>query len=315
MVADILLSAITPIGSGKPSQNGRADVLRLLPQLQPGDLLSAQVEAKLPDGTFKVVVAGQTLRMELPDTISPGETLELEFVAREPRLAFVLKGVLEAASAPLLSETGRLVAALMPQTGEATLPLPASSAAPVLAAPPEDGAELSRALQQTLAESGLFYEAHQAEWLAGKRERAQLLAEPQARLAPEASAPGKPIPEQALPIVQHQLTALDTAGIALRLEIWPGQWMRWEIDEDSEYGAHEPNAATSWNTLLRLELPQLGQLNAALTLGARGLDIRIDADEPASAALLQEHRASLHQALAAAGVPPLALEIRRHGPD
>ena len=40
----------------------------------------------------------------------------------------------------------------------------------------------SGTLAQTLAGSGLFYESHQAEWVAGRRELAQIRQEPQARL-------------------------------------------------------------------------------------------------------------------------------------
>ncbi|PCE26348.1 hypothetical protein BWP39_17665 [Paraburkholderia acidicola] len=44
-------------------------------------------------------------------------------------------------------------------------------------------AALAAALQQTVAQSGLFYEAHLAQWLAGQRTPASLAGEPQNRLA------------------------------------------------------------------------------------------------------------------------------------
>jgi hypothetical protein len=114
--------------------------------------------------------------------------------------------------------------------------------------------------------------------------------------------------------VQQQLAALDTARVALQLEIWPGQWMQWEVEERQPGEGREPDALPGWNTQLRLELPQLGELRAALTLGADGLRIRLEAAGAASAALLQAHGADLRAALAAAGVPSAAIAIARHEP-
>ncbi|MEQ5840230.1 flagellar hook-length control protein FliK [Paraburkholderia acidicola] len=52
-----------------------------------------------------------------------------------------------------------------------------------VAASPLPVAALAAALQQTVAQSGLFYEAHLAQWLAGQRTPASLAGEPQNRLA------------------------------------------------------------------------------------------------------------------------------------
>lgn len=336
MIPVILLKGVEPAAAGKPVGSGRDDALRLLPQLDPGDILSARVEAKLPDGSYKVMVASQPMSMVLPSYLAPGDTLELAFVTREPRLTFALKDMPQAVSAPvpLLSAAGRLVAATMLQPGELALPVAASAAAPLLATPPADGASLSGALAHTVASSGLFYESHQAEWVAGRRDLAQIRQEPQARLTRSAPGPdadtasaaaaielisATPAPRQeqtihprTVPLVQQQLVALDSAKVVLQLEIWPKQWMQWEIDEHHPGAGREPEAAQNWNTQLRLELPLLGALKAALTLGNGGVRIKLEAASAASAALLRDHRASLQAALAAAGVPPASIAIARH---
>ena len=423
------LKGVEAITAAKPLGSGRADALRLLPQLDPGAILSARVEAKLPDGSYKVLVAGQPLRMTLPSYVAPGDTLELAFVAREPRLTFVLKNVQQAASAPalvlsaagrlvaatlphagapalppgaprpelvwaapgrrlgatlpqagapalpsntapadtlelalvvreprltiaprdmplaaqaqpppapapVLSAAGRLVAATMLQAGELALPVAASATAPLLGTPPADGARLALALAQTLAASGLFYESHQAEWVAGKRDLAQIRQEPQARLTliaprPEARAAAaeaavelpaaagaareqQTIHPRTVPLVQQQLAALDSARVLLQLEVWPKQWMQWEVEEHHSGAGREADAPQSWNTQLRLQLPQLGELKAALSLGSDGVRIRLEAASAASAALLRDHSSSLQAALAAAGVPPAGIAIARH---
>ncbi|KGC09070.1 MULTISPECIES: flagellar hook-length control protein FliK [Burkholderia] len=87
-----------------------------------------------------------------------------------------------AASSPAASST--------PASAEAS-----STAAAREAAAPPPVAALRAALAQAVSESGLFYESHLAQWLAGQRPLAALLREPQARLA-TALAPADP---QAVP--------------------------------------------------------------------------------------------------------------------
>jgi hypothetical protein len=337
MIPIILLKGVEAPALGKTLGGDRTGALSLLPHLDPGDILSARIEAKLPDGSYKAMVAGQHLRMALPAHIAPGDTLELTMVAREPRLTFVLKDAPQtsAAPAPVLSAAGRLVAATMLQPGELALPVKTAANSPLLAALPANGERLSGLLAQTLAESGLFYESHQADWVAGKRDLAQIRQEPQARLtqgvhvreagtaAAAAAAPELPaavhtqireqsIDPRSVPLVQQQLAVIDTARIVLQLEIWPRQWLQWEIEDQPPAPEREPNAPQSWNTQLRLKLPQLGELKAALNLDGDGVRIRLEAENAASAALLHQHRSSLQTALAGAGVPPAGISIAYH---
>lgn len=336
MIPVILLKAIEPVAAAKLVGGSRDYALRLLPQFDPGEILSARVEARLPDGSYKVMVAGQPMSMKLPSHVLPGDTLELTFVAREPRLTFTLNDVILAASAtaaaPQLSAAGRLVAAAMLPPGTLATPVAAAASTPLLTALPADGAHLSGALAQTLATSGLFYESHQAEWVAGSRDLAQISQEPQALLtlgtparesaatvvatelssAVTAQHAGQTIDPRTLTLVQQQLAALDGARVALQIEIWPQQWMQWEIDEHQPGAGREPDMPPSWNTQLRLDLPHLGELKAALTLAGDGLHIRLETDSADSAALLQDHSASLRTALAAAGVPAAGIAIAPH---
>ena len=320
MIPAILLKGTEPVIGTRSVAAGRTDALRLLPQLDPGEILSARVDAKLPDGSYKVLVAGQELRMSLPTFVAPGDTLELAFVTREPSPTFQLRSVLPqgAAEAPSLSTAGRLVAAAMLQAGAAPMPTTAAVPGPLLSAAPADGARLSGQLAQTLSTSGLFYESHQAQWVAGTRDLPQLMQEPQARLlrsAPsDTQASTQAIAPQALPLVQMQLATLDTSVVMMQLEIWPRQWMQWTVEEQptdanaQDEGAPQPD----WNTRLRLVLPRLGELNAMLSFGAGGIMIRVEADKAASAELLQSNGASLQEALAAAGLPSARISITRH---
>jgi hypothetical protein len=392
---------------------GRADTRGLLPQVVPGQVLSARVDAVLPDGNFRVTVAGQPLSMALPKYFAPGDTLELVFVAREPRLTFTLSETPQTAPASVVSSAGRLVTSVLPRPGEAAMPAPAANAAPLLTAIPEDGAVLSTKLQGTLTQSGLFYESHQAEWVSGKRELGLLLLEPQARLGPQGgfgsqdaigpqgrgdpqarigaglqeatgpqsrvdpqartgpqeravpqgrvdpqarpTAPGQPqaaqapqtawspaaqnpamgiapgndftsltaavrgeqaLPQQVQTLVQQQLAALETGKMVFQLQVWPEQWMRWEIDEEAQHTsaqAADGEAQQSYQTRLHLDLPRLGGLDATLSFDAAGMRVRLHADQASSAAVLQDNRASLRAALADAGLPSVDIAVARHG--
>ena len=322
MIPAVLLKGMEPVVGVRSVAAGRSDALRLLPQLDPGEILSARVDAKLPDGSYKVLVQGQALRMSLPSSIAPGDTMEMAFVTREPRLTFELQSVLPQGSieAPALSSAGRMVAAAMLQAGAAPMPATAAVPGPLLSAAPADGTRLSGQLAQTLSTSGLFYESHQAQWVAGTRDLPQIMQEPQARLVRSAQSDTQTgvqaIQPQALPLVQMQLATLDTSVVMMQLEIWPKQWMQWTVEErppDAQSDAQSEDAPQAdWNTRLRLVLPRLGELNAMLSFNASGIMIRVEADKAASAALLQAHGASLQATLAAAGLPSARIAITRH---
>lgn len=322
MIPAVLLKGMEPVVGVRSVAAGRSDALRLLPQLDPGEILSARVDAKLPDGSYKVLVQGQALRMSLPSSIAPGDTMEMAFVTREPRLTFELQSVLPQGSvdAPALSSAGRMVAAAMLQAGAAPMPATAAVPGPLLSTAPANGARLSGQLAQTLSTSGLFYESHQAQWVAGTRDLPQIMQEPQARLVRSAQSDTQTgvqaIQPQALPLVQMQLATLDTSVVMMQLEIWPKQWMQWTVEErppDAQSDAQSEDAPQAdWNTRLRLVLPRLGELNAMLSFNASGIMIRVEADKAASAALLQAHGASLQATLAAAGLPSARIAITRH---
>jgi len=339
MIPAILLKSLDPAAAARALRVERLDTALVLPLLKPGNLVVARIEALLPDGSSRVIVSGQPLRMTLPVNVAAGDTLELVFVAHEPRLTFALTGKPPSQSAPVVSAAGRFVAQLMLQQQGPSTRQAASTAPPLVAeALLSDGAELAATLSHAVAQSGLFYESHQAEWLAGSRPLAQLLGEPQARLAKDAQAPpaalrpsveqapgetaaGAPnaaharssepvIHPQSLSLVQQQLATLESGRIVWHGEVWRNQRLDWEIGEEPPE-EQESNAAPEWQTLLRMKLPQLGDLIVTATLGASGIRIGLDA-AAASAAVLKDNLASLHAALAAAGVPAAAIAIRSH---
>ena len=168
------------------------------PQFVPGQRLTALVLVNQPNGRFQVQVGEHVLDMNLPRNTQPGEQLELTFVSNQPRLTFVLSRDLAAALAnvgspadaeqPLVtvSDSARFLGGLLQKIAEQSegQASPLSKAAPLLSAAPADIKEFVGVLRNALSQSGLFYESHQAQWVAGERKLSDLLQEPQGRLSP-----------------------------------------------------------------------------------------------------------------------------------
>jgi hypothetical protein len=313
------------------------DPARKLSVFSEGQRFLATVEAQLADGNFKVQVNGHALQMNLPQSARPGDRMELMLIAREPRLKFLLlsDGQSRTSAGATLSATGRFLGALADAAKSPAAPS-LTCAAPVLGGPPADSRQLPGLLREALSQSGLFYESHQAQWVAGKRSLGQLLKEPQGVLSsaaspqlnrvieapqpnvnsePEAAATGAvrnsdaPVHEQTLTLVQQQLCTLETGLISWRGEIWPGQWMEWDIAEHSpaESEIAEP---MRWKTRLRVTLPRLGEVAATLAFDSGGVHVALGAAAAETAELLQSSQLPLTAAMAAAGLSVVAMEVR-----
>lgn len=166
-----------------------------LSDLVPGQRVLAEIQAQLPNGAYRAMVAQRELVLALPFSAKSGDSLELEVVENDGRLALaLLTKVGEKEQAPpsgvtaSLSQAGKLISTLLsedtPQAQNKGAIL--NSGAPILATPPNDEAatpQLARALQQAVGSSGMFYESHQGKWVGGQMPREALLAEPQGKLS------------------------------------------------------------------------------------------------------------------------------------
>ena len=283
--------------SGEPNVAPLARVKAItdqLPAFTPGQRIVANLQAARPDNTYQARIAGREVTLALPHAANAGDTLELVVSHVTPRAVFASiaqpatsAGASTAASAPALSQTGRLISFLL--TGQPAAQTAAlNGGQPMLAAAPQgpgDSALLASRLSTALEQSGLFYESHQARWLAGKLDTAALMQEPQGRSptppATPAAAPGgtetittpraaneglAPIPERLLPLVHQQLDAVATQNFVWQGQVWPGQQMEWEIEDPGgrENGDDTGDPEPYWNTTLRLTLPGLGGIEARL---------------------------------------------------
>jgi len=170
--------------SGKPLIEAATDAPKQVNKLEPGQQLQGTVQSQVTEGLFKVQVAGQTLQMRLPGKIQSGDVLNLQVVATNPRLVFSISASTNPISTPeqigssakLLSDLARMpmAKAVIQQAGSGAV-WQATGQMP-------DSKQIAGALRDALANSGLFYESHQAQWVRGERSTAQLLVEPQNQL-------------------------------------------------------------------------------------------------------------------------------------
>jgi flagellar hook-length control protein FliK len=349
----------------QPSAVARAQQLPdALGEFSPGQRLMATLQALLPNGTYRAQVAQRELTLALPFAAKPGDTLELEVVEQNGKAALAVvaersagaaaEGEANASVSARLTATGRLISALLggldKEGGKRPQPAPLNNAQPVVGRFPAQVADLASALKTALVRSGMFYEAHQAQWVAGKTSLETLLAEPQGRLSPAAHAleqsgqigrqtaaatngaasgagnvaaaatesgalrvgMGQVVARELTPLVQQQLEALATHSYAWQGQIWPGQKMDWEIVEEDGGREQGENIAPNWTTRLRLTLPRLGGIDATLRLvGGQEIEIRLRAENAETRALLNAANGPLQRQFASAGLKLAAFAVSR----
>ncbi len=117
---------------------------------------------------------------------------------------------------------------------------------------------------------------------------------------------------QTLPLVQQQLNALDNRQLVWQGPIWPGQEMRWEIEERPTRNP-EGMEIPAWQTTLRLQLPQLGDVNAVMSLSPLGIKIHLNVDTEATGIRLKAARPALLKSFEAAGLRLSGVTVEPHG--
>jgi hypothetical protein len=131
--------------------------------------------------------------------------------------------------------------------------------------------------------------------------------EPQARLH---QSPGtlldlpdlEGMPADAARLASRQLSMLEGGPFVWMGQAWPGQNLKWQVEEreaDAEPGVDE---GQKWRSQLRLVLPRLGEVAADLDIGAQGLRIRLTARTPETLAEIEAALPELAQRMHAAAL-------------
>lgn len=298
-----------------------------------GERVHATVAGLLPSGRFAVLIKDQLLDLNLPRNTEPGEKLDMTVVTSGPKLTFSINGATPQPALPqemALSQGARFLASLL---GQGNVKQDAVTAAMQQSAPLFEGApdpeSLAGKLSQRLAESGLFYESHQAEWVNGERPLQSLLREPQAGLAKPpapgdaatADKAGAMLKEPSLPVrqdgdatirnlVQQQLDVLEQRPIVWNGQAWPGQPVRWEVETENERQAdgRQDETQRSWQTRMDLQLPQLGDIGIVAVMRNGEFSLRFEASAKAAEKIRAETSNLQHQ-FEAAGLTLVSSQV------
>lgn len=338
----------------------------ILSNLVPGQRIQAEIQALLPNGNYRALVAQREITLALPFSAKAGDSLELEVTESDGKLtlAFVANrsdgtaAKAEQESVPTtLSSAGKLIGNLMngiEGEGKRAPPASLNGNQALVETMPKSAADLVPVLKQALTQSGVFYEAHQARWVAGQLPTEALRQEPQAKHSPapipvavysaedaknldgvktdltNTAAPansrteqatqttqsGSTIPRELSPLVQQQLDGLATQNFAWQGQVWPGQQMRWEIGENANQArSQDGEQMAQWQTRLKLSLPVLGGIDAVLQLRPGGeVGILVTTDSEASEARLRESAIQLRDQFEAAGLKLSKLQVQHDQP-
>ena len=327
------VTPVTPVTAILDSQSFSSE-------FEQGQKYQALIEARLFNGNSRVLVADKLLQMRLPENFQPGNKLELVFVSHEPELKFLILNEASLAAREnntSISATGRFLGVLMQAATSTTSTANTATAntntattqsltspTPILTGPPINSTELPGLLQKAIVQSGLFYESHQAQWVNGDNTLENLLQEPQgklmrvtadlpaAKVAASASlSPEMPVHTQSIPLVQQQLTTLETGHLFWRGDIWQGQPMEWDIYEQQSQGQeNESDSAAQWRTQLRLSMPQLGNITATIALNAHGINIKLNASQAETASLLKNNQLPLTIDMQSTGLNIQSVEVQ-----
>jgi len=170
-----------------------------LDDLRPGQNFTARIQEALPDNTYRALVAGRQITLQLPEGAKANDVLDLVVVDRTAKGIIARQADPNAAggnAAPYafakFSPVARMIAQLLPAEGQQAPPARLNGGQPLLDRPPlgqQAAVLLAPTLARAVSQSGVFYEAHQAQWVTGRLPLAQLLQEPQGqRSAPTAFA-------------------------------------------------------------------------------------------------------------------------------
>lgn len=351
-----------------------------LSDLIPGQRVLAEIQARLPNGAYRAAIGQHDVTLSLNFSAKPGDTLELDVVENNGRLALTTTGkspvgapVIQESVATTLSRVGQLISSLTTSAdGKSIQPsaTPINKGQPIFNSSALDAATLAPILQNSIEKSGLFYEAHLARWAFDNDfTEQQLRQEPQSQLqastapakqlgtmgtqlttanlteaasqqqenttqplstksgennnvstsvaapllSPTAVAPppAAMIAPELTPLVQQQLASLNNQPLQWQGQLVPGQNFYWEIikDDEERNNRQEESVPASWQSRLRLSLPELGDIEARLHI--KGIEIRLilEASDAVTREKLIARKGELRSNLATSGLTLTSLAI------
>ncbi|HOP40257.1 MAG TPA: flagellar hook-length control protein FliK [Geobacteraceae bacterium] len=330
------LLSLTRVSEGANAAEKHPEPFR---NLAPGQQVRGDVLARLSDNTYLVKISGNIYRTELPEPIRPGSTLALTFRGSEPRPEFSLQRDPTKSSPVRISPVTAWLTETIGNSPRQPSPQSLTNIGTLLESPATNTAALATSLRNALAFSGIFYESHLAQWLLGERLLNDIQKESRLRLAFMAKnikktesvktifeklglVPGDDNPlntgpsekgattepprlpgldePHSSPLVRQQLETLLSSIFRWQGMAWENQDMEWEVEKQEKKDDREENQ--SWRTTIRLQLPNLGSINATLMIAEDGIHGKITTGLSATRHEMQKELAYLERTMADSGL-------------
>ena len=299
-------------------------------QFEVGKSFQAVITAMMQDGKATVQFnpippqkQGTQLQMQLPNGFSVGDTIQLKLVKPAPDVAFQINNstLPPAAESVDLSSGAKLLNQLLqaadpnnPQTNhikgnQSLLPMT-----------PTDMKQMAKDvpghLHQAVQLSGAFYESHLKEWANGERSLELVRQEPQNQSIDSfKNSSDQAIQTPQSQLIPAQLNAHENRQFIWRGELIPGQAFEWQIKDDTPKQPSNTTAPVekTWQTSVKFQLPQLGQIHAVINLAGNSASFRISAQHTESAFLLIQAKDQLHLSLEALGTQMTQFLVEKDG--
>ncbi|QWD13746.1 flagellar hook-length control protein FliK [Polynucleobacter paneuropaeus] len=261
-----------------------------------------------PAGIAEVQIGDQVFGMKLGNNFAVGDVLHFRFLGSDPNPTFLLLSAGANQSAfenVILSGTSLLIAQLQDEAQLQGQLSKVESLLPPMLQNPQNSQLTAAQLQNAIVMSGLFYESHLANFAKGKWPLNALMKEPQNRPNFNASQ-----------VVNKQLDALENQAIRWSGNIWPGQQMDWRLTYEQDQSSPLSSGDNQDQTIvsvIELDLPKLGKVQARLSMRANVLSVQLKADKSQTENLFRNEISELKNTFNANGQEFKAMEVLTNG--
>jgi hypothetical protein len=294
--------SVGAIGDSAQTLNSRAN------QFVVGQEYQAVVNAKTSDGEHLVAVDGKLLKMQLSPQTTAGQTLALRFMQSEPTPTFYLLSHQPASQEAntTISQTAHLLGNIIQQAEESGAATRYVSPA-IVTLSPSQPQQVAHDLKQAVQNSGLFYEAHLADVVTGKRDIESMRVELQNVANATTNSAQNALPAQQLNILENQ-------RFTWHGEVWPGQTMDWDVYKKEEQTQRQPvdEPTKPIFSEMTLHLPELGKVSARIGVVNGRLQVNLLSEDAQTLATFKRERPHLLAAMAANGQQVDALTVARY---
>ncbi len=297
---------------------GLADSMAV-PKLTQNNTVTATVIARTQLG-YALRIGTTLVELDLlGEALTPGTELRLRLVDAGMLSPNSTAGTANLNPSAQLSSLGHLLNRIVTHGANEDINSPLATTP--LAVSPEAADDFVQALRESITSSGLFYESHLKDWVGNQRPLSEIRREPQARLenqgpssamaTREIQSDGSDaaIPENLIPFVQRQLNTLESQTGVWRTEVWPGQPAELSIEQETPSLAASELQQTTWRASLKMQLPQLGAIDAVICLIGNQLKIEVKPSELHAEKLLTAAHPALVESLAGEGLVNAAVAI------